>query len=78
MSSKSNIFVCLIMSILKKVKSHSDVLDYFKGLLFYNKYIEKPNTKHLKSISLLSELTFYEELNITKTDHAFKGHAMSH
>ena len=32
----------------------------------------------LKNIDLLSELPFYEELNVIKTDHAFKGYAMSY
>ena len=32
----------------------------------------------LKNIHLLSELPFYEELNVIKTDHAFKGYAMSY
>ena len=30
------------MIALKKVKSHSDVVDYFKELPFYSKDIEKP------------------------------------
>ena len=34
--------------------------------------------KHLKNINLLSELPFYEELNVIKTDHAFRGYAMSY
>ena len=50
----------------------------FKELPFYNKYIEKPKIKFLKNIDLLSELPFYEELNVIKTDHAFKGYAMSY
>ena len=29
------------MTSLKKVKSHPDVVDYFKELLFYNKHIEE-------------------------------------
>ena len=29
-------------------------------------------------MDLLSELPFYEELNVIKTDHAFKGYAMSY
>ena len=29
--------------------------------------------KRLEYIDLLSELPFYEELNVIKTDHAFKG-----
>ena len=34
--------------------------------------------KHLKNIDLLSELLFYEELNAIKTNHAFRGYAMSY
>ena len=44
------------MAGLKKIKSHPDVLDYFKELPFYNKHIEKPKIKHLKNTDLLSEL----------------------
>ena len=66
------------MTVLKKIKSHPDVVDYFKELPFYNKYIEKPKLKRLKNIDLLSEFLFYEELNVTKTDHAFRGYAMSY
>ena len=66
------------MTALKKVRSHSDVVDYFKELLFYNKHIEKPKIKRLKNIDLLSELLFYEELNAVKTNHAFRGYAMSY
>ena len=57
------------MTALKKVKSHPDVVDYFKELPFYNKHIEKKN-KCLRNIDLLSELPFYEELNAIKTNHA--------
>ena len=39
--------------------------------------MEKPKPKRLKSIDLLSELPFYEELNIIKTDHEFRWYAMS-
>ena len=66
------------MTALKKVKSHPDVVDYFKELPFYNKHIEKPKIKRLKNIDLLSELPFYEELNVIKTNHAFRGYAMSY
>ena len=66
------------MTVLKKMESHTDVVKYFQELLFYNKYIEKPKIKRLKNIDLLSELPFYEELNVIKTDHAFKGYAMSY
>ena len=65
------------MAVLKKVESHLDVVDYFKKLPFYNKYIEKPRVKRLKNFNLLSELSFYEELSVLKTNHAFRRYAMS-
>ena len=46
------------MESLKKVKSHPNVVDYFKELSFYNKHIEKPKIKCLKNIDVLSELPF--------------------
>ena len=54
------------MIVLRKIKSHPDVVNYFKELPFYNKYIEKPKIKRLENIDLLSELPFYEELNVIK------------
>ena len=66
------------MTALKKVKSHSDVADYFKELPFYKTYIEKPKIKCLENIDLLSEIPLYEKLNIIKTNHAFKKYAMSY
>ena len=36
----------------------------------------KPKTKSLKNIDLLSELPFYEELNVIKTNSAFRGYGM--
>ena len=65
------------MTVWEKIQSHSDVVDYFKELPFYNKHIEKPKIKRLKNIDVLSELPYFEELNIMKTDHAFKGYAIS-
>ena len=53
-------------------------VDYFKELPFYNVSIDKPIIKRLKSIALLPELTFYDQLNILKTDHAFSGYTMSY
>ena len=47
------------MAVKEKIKSYSDVVNYFKELLFYNKHIEKPRVKRLKNIYLLSELPFY-------------------
>ena len=67
-----------MMAALKKIKSHPDTVEYFKELPFYNKYIEKPKIKQLKNIDLLSELPFYEELNVIKTNPAFRGCAMSY
>ena len=32
----------------------------------------------MKNIDLLSKLPFYEELNVIKTDHAFRGYAISY
>ena len=61
------------MTAKEKFKSHPHVVDYFKELPFYNGYIEKPKTKRLKNIDLLSELPFYEELN-----HEFREYAMSY
>ena len=40
------------MTVQGKTKSHPDVVDYFKKLSFYNKYIEKPKIKRLKNINL--------------------------
>ena len=47
------------MTDLKQVKSHPDVVDYFKELPFYKKHIEKLKSKRLKSIDLISKLSFY-------------------
>ena len=60
-----------------KTKSHSDIINYFKELYFYNKPIEK-SVKSSKNIDRLVELPFYEQLSIIKTDQAFKGYAMSY
>ena len=38
------------MAIFSKIKSHSDVIDYFKELPFYNKPIKKPKVKRLKDM----------------------------
>ena len=66
------------MAVKKKDKSHPDVVDYFKELPFYNKRIEKPKIKCLKNYDLLSELPFYEELNVIKTNHAFRSYVTSY
>ena len=56
----------------------TSIVDYFKKLPFYDVSIDKPIIKRLKNIDLLAELTFYNQLNIIRTDHAFSGYAMSH
>ena len=61
------------MAVLSKIKPHSDAVDYFKKLPFYNKHIEKPKVKRLKSIDRLAE-----QLSVIKTDQAFSGYAMSY
>ena len=63
---------------MKKVKSLPNIVKYFKELPFYNKHIEKPQIKRYKNIDLLFELPFYEQLNVMKTSHAFRGYAMSY
>ena len=48
-------------AIFPKIKSHSDVINNFKELPFYNKPIERP-IKRLKNIDPLVELPFYEKM----------------
>ena len=38
------------IAVLSKIKSNSDVIDYFKELPFYNKPIKKPKVKRLKDM----------------------------
>ena len=66
------------MAVLSKIKPHSDAVDYFKELPFYNKPIKKPKVKRLKNIDRLAELPFYEQLSVIKTDQAFRRYAMSY
>ena len=66
------------MAVLSKIKPHSDAVDYFKELPFYNKPIKKPKVKRLKDIDRLAELPFYEQLSVIKKDQAFRGYAMSY
>ena len=66
------------MAVLSKIKSHSDAVDYFKELPFYNKPIKKnkQKIKRLQNIYQLAKLPFYEQLSIIKTNYAFRGYAM--
>ena len=52
------------MTILSKIKSHSDAGGYFKELPFYNIPIEKPKVKRLKT--LIDFTPFYEQLSVIK------------
>ena len=66
------------MTIWSKVKPHSNTVEYFKELPFYNKPIKKTKVKQLKKIDRLAELPFYEQLSIIKTNQAFSGYAASY
>ena len=48
------------MTVLKKVKSHPDVVDYFKELPFCNKHIEKPKIKRLKKLTCFLNFLFMQ------------------
>ena len=39
--------------------------------------MQKPKIKRLKNTDFLSELLFYEELSMIKTNHALRGYAKS-
>ena len=60
------------------IKPHSDAVDYFKELPFYNKPIKKLKVKLLKNIDRLAEPPFYEQLSVIKTNQAFRGNSMSY
>ena len=64
------------MAVLSKSQSHSDAVDYFKELPFYNKPIKKPRVKCLTNIDQLAELLLYEQLSVIKTNHVFRGYGM--
>ena len=66
------------MAVLSKIKPHSDAVDYFKELPFYNKPIKKPKVQHFKNIDRLTEIPFYEQMSVIKTDQAFSGYTMSY
>ena len=65
------------MTGLSNITDSSEV-DYSKQIPFYNKPIEKPKIKRLKNIDLLTEQPFCEQLNIIKTNQAFRGYEMSY
>ena len=61
------------MAVLSKIKPHSDAVDYFKELPFYNKPIKKPKVKRLKNIDRLAERPFYEQLSVIKQIKRLEG-----
>ena len=63
------------MAVLSKNKSHSDVIDYFKELPFYNKPIEKPKVKRFKDIDQLIE--FERKDPIRGKDPIYKASKLS-
>ena len=65
------------MEVLSEI-TYPNAVIYSKELPFYNKPIDKPKIKCLKSIDQLAELPFYEQLSILKTNQAFRGYAMSY
>ena len=73
-----SILQCIKLAVLSKIKSHSDAVNYFKELPYYNKPIGNPKVKHLKNLHQLAELPFYEELSVIKTNQLFRGYAMSY
>ena len=76
-----NFFICNIvhvLTILSKIKSYSDAVDYFKELPLYNKPMEKPKFERLKYIDQSAELPFYEKLSVIKTNQAFRWYAISY
>ena len=65
------------MTVMSNINDSNEA-NCFKELPFYNKLIKKPEIKRLKNIDLLTEKPFYKQLNIIKTNQAFRGYAMSY
>ena len=66
------------MTVFPKIKSQSDAVDYLKKPPIYNKPIEKPKLKRLKTTDHLTKLPFYEQLSVIKINQAFRGYAKSY
>ena len=50
-----------------------DGSEIFKLLPFCNSYIERRKIKKLNNVQLLTELPFYDDLNIAKNKTTFSG-----
>ena len=46
------------MAVQKKIKSHPGMVNYYKELPFYNKYVEKPKIKRLKRLIYFPNFLF--------------------
>ena len=46
------------MTIQKKIKSHPDVINYFKELPFYSTYIERPDNSKVKKLICFLNFVF--------------------
>ena len=66
------------MAAKEKVKSHSDVVHYFKDFHFIISTLKNQRLNAWKTLICFMNFLFYEELNVIKTNHAFRGYAMSY
>ena len=66
------------MTVQRKIKFYTYVINYSEERPFYDIYIKNTKIKRLENVDLLSELPFCEKLNVIKTDNVFKGCAMSY
>ena len=68
------------MTVQKKIKTKQKLLDIINYVVnfHFNTYIEKPKIKRLNNIDSFSELHFYEELIVVKTDKALRRYAMTY
>ena len=63
------------MTVLSKIKSDINTVNYFKEFLCYNKPIKKTKIEQLKNVDRLVELPFYEQLSVIKTNNTFRVYA---
>ena len=63
---------------LLKTSKINEKKELFQELPIYNVPIDKPEIKKLTYVEMLSELPFYNELNIVLTVTAFKKYARSY
>ena len=61
-----------------RFSDENEIKKLLKEQPFYNAPIENQKIKKLSNVGMLSELPFYDELNILKTAKAFKKYARSY